>query len=194
MGYYDYLCALLAPMGVYELSRGSLGGAELYAAGALLDEAAQELGLAERESILATAEGEGLSKREKLFARFGASPTTQLRRSAIAALSAIGEDGFTPSALSAAIAGCGIAAAVEETDEYGKLRVRFPGTVGEPEEFARVRSVILDILPCHLAVEFYLDYLTWRQCEAAGHTWGTVEQAGHTWKSFEESFAEAVSA
>ncbi len=194
MGYYDYLCALLAPMGVYELSRTSLGGAELYAAGVMLDEAARALALAEREGILATAEDEGLTRREKLFARCGVSPTTELRRGALEALGAVGADGFTPSALDGAIAGCGIKATVEETGEYGRLRVRFPDTVGEPEGFEKIQSVILDILPCHLAVEFYLNYLTWAECEAKGYTWRRIEEEEYSWKSFEESFGKTVSA
>ena len=53
-------------------------------------------------------------------------------------------------------------------------------TVKEPA----LREIILDILPCHLDVEFYFRYLTWAECEAAEYTWDGVESAGHTWESF----------
>ena len=56
MSYYGYLCALLAPLGVYRLEEESIGGAELTAAGAALDAAAAALAHSEREGILATAE------------------------------------------------------------------------------------------------------------------------------------------
>ncbi len=59
----------------------------------------------------------------------------------------------------------------------GQLRVIFPEVAGEPEDFDQIRKIILDILPCHLEVEFYFRYLTWAECEAAGYTWGQVEAA-----------------
>ena len=49
----------------------------------------------------------------------------------------------------------------------------------------RIQKIILDILPCHLEVEFYFRYLTWAECEAAGYTWGQVEAAEYTWESFQ---------
>ena len=67
--YEEYLRALLAPLGVYRLDRDSLSGAELYALGRGLDEISARLDRAERESVTATAEDEGLRRREALFAR-----------------------------------------------------------------------------------------------------------------------------
>lgn len=61
----------------------------------------------------------------------------------------------------------------------------FPEVAGEPEDFDQIRKIILDILPCHLEVEFYFRYLTWAECEAAGYTWGQVEAAEYTWESFQ---------
>ena len=67
----------------------------------------------------------------------------------------------------------------------GSLRVVFPRTAGVPAEFDQIRKIILDILPCHLEVEFYFRYLTWAECEAAEYTWDEVETAQHTWESFQ---------
>lgn len=191
MTYYDYLCALLEPMRIYRTGRGSISGGELYAAGAALDGAQKKLDHAERESILPLAEDEGLSRREKLFSRCPVRASTALRREAAAALARIGADGFTLSEINAALAGCGIPTAVEETAEKGVVRVRFPGTVGVPEEFSQVERIILDIIPCHLLTEFWFRYLTWRECEAQGFTWRTAESAGHTWESFEKAVGDA---
>lgn len=187
MSYYDYLCALLEPLRVYRTERGSLSGSELYAAGAALDEAEAASDHAEREGILMTAEGEGLSRREKLFARCPVHASTALRREAIAALERINTDGFTPEAINMTLSGCGIRALAEETEKQGVVRVRFPNTVGVPEEFSQVKSIILDIIPCHLLVEFYFRYLTWRECEEQMFTWRSVETAEHTWESFERA-------
>ena len=54
-----------------------------------------------------------------------------------------------------------------------------------PAEFDQIRKIILDILPCHLEVEFYFRYLTWAECEATEYTWDEVETAQHTWESFQ---------
>lgn len=168
MGYYNYLCELLRPLRVYRLDEGSLSGAELYAAGEGLDAAAEALEKAAREGVLMTAEDEGLSRRERLFSR-------------------VGGDGFTLEAVNQTISGCGVRAVAAETDEQGVVRVTFPQVAGEPEDFARIRDIILEIMPCHLQVDFYFRFLTWEECEAAAWTWQGIEDAGHTWESFEKA-------
>ena len=59
--------------------------------------------------------------------------------------------------------------------------------LGEPEDFARIRDIILEIMPCHLQVDFYFRFLTWEECEAAAWTWQGIEDAEHTWESFEKA-------
>lgn len=97
--YEQYLRALLAPLGVYDLTDGSVSGAELYALGGALDAAGGRLDSVERESLTATAEGEGLLRRETLFARRPAAVTAEERRAAIAALLQIDGDSLTPAAI-----------------------------------------------------------------------------------------------
>ena len=62
----------------------------------------------ERESLLATAESEGLDRREVLFAHKPAAVTQEDRREAIAALLRISEDSLTPEAINDTLTGCGI--------------------------------------------------------------------------------------
>ena len=180
--YEQYLIRLLAPLGLYDL-RAPHNGGELAALGGELDSVSGLVELVERESLLATAESEGLDRREVLFAHKPAAVTQGDRREAIAALLRISEDSLTPEAINDTLTGCGIRAKAEETAEG--LRVIFPKTAGIPADFEQIQSIILDILPCHLEVEFYFRYLTWAECEAAGMTWASVEAAGHTWASFE---------
>lgn len=182
--YETYLRQLLSPLGIYNLGTGSVNGAELYALGRSLDRRAQRLEAVEREAVTATAEDEGLRRREALFARRPAAVTARERRDAIAALLQIDGDSLTPAAIGRAIQGCGIRARVLEIDT-GHLRIIFPGAGGVPAEFEQIREIILDILPCHLEVEFYFRYLTWEECERAGYTWAAVEAAAHTWESFQ---------
>ncbi len=184
MGYSAYLRQLLSPLGVYDLGGKSISGRELDTLGAALDRAADRLEKVERESLLVTAEDAGLSRREALFTRRPAAVTAAERRAALAALFQIDGDSLTQQAMDRAIRGCGIRAETREVDT-GHVRVVFPEVGGVPPEFPQIREIILELLPCHLEVEFYFRYLKWEECEAAGMTWAVVEAAGHTWESFE---------
>ena len=179
MGYYNYLCELLRPLRVYRLDEGSLSGAELSAAGEGLDAAAEALEKAVREGMLMTAEDEGLSRRERLFSRIGARTTPALRRLAIASLLRVGGDGFTLEAVNQTISGCGVRAVAAGTARC------LPGN--EPKNKTHNHNNILEIMPCHLQVDFYFRFLTWEECEAAAWTWQGIEDAGHTWESFEKA-------
>ena len=185
MGYSDYLRNLLRPLGIYDLSPGSLSGSELDALGHGLDQLSERLDYAEQESALATAEGEGLDRWESLFARTPVHYSTELRRAAIAALLRIDETCFTLNAINDTLSGCGIKALVQEKDTFGYVRVVFPEVSGIPEGFEQIRDIILDIIPAHLDVEFYFRYLTWAECEAYGYTWAIIHERAYTWYEFE---------
>ena len=182
--YEEFLRRLLEPLGVYDLREGTLNTAELAALGVGLDHVAERLDTAEREALAATAEADGLRRREALFLRRSAAVTAEERRAALAALMQIDGDSLTPSAIDVTLRGCGIRARAVELGG-GVLRVLFPGVAGVPESFERIRETVLEILPCHLEVEFYFRYLTWAECHAFGYTWATIHQNRWTWREFE---------
>lgn len=184
--YERFLRALLEPLGVYDLTEGTLNAAELAALGAELDCIGAQLENTEREALTATAEAEGLRRREELFLHRNAAVTPEERRAAIAALLQIDGDSLTPGAMDVTLRGCGIRARAEELGG-GVLRVLFPGVAGIPEAFERIREIVLEILPCHLEVEFWFRYLTWEECENAEWTWVALETAAHTWESFQKA-------
>ncbi len=185
MGYGEHLRKLLRPLEIYDLTPGSLSGSELDALGKGLDALSQRMEYVERESALATAEGEGLRRRELLFARTPVHYSTALRRQAIAALLRIGGDCFTLSDINNTISGCGIRALAQEKDRFGYIRIIFPEVAGVPEGFEQIREIILDIVPCHLDVEFYFRYLIWAECEAYQYTWAIIHEREYTWHGFE---------
>ena len=181
--YEEYLKALLAPLGVYRLDADSISGAELHALGRGLDFVAGRLDVVERESVTATAEDEGVRRREALFLRRPAAVTVEDRRAAIAALLQIDGDSLTPEAINRTISGCGIRARAVELGT-NRVRVEFPGTAGVPQDFEQIQKIVMDILPCHLGIEFFFRYLTWAECERAGYTWKFVEEQGWDWEKF----------
>ena len=185
MGYGDYLRALLRPLGVYELAEGSYSGSELDAAGTALDSCAGRLDWTEREALIATAEEDGLARRESLFARRPVDYGVALRREALLSLLQVSGDSFTPADINRTIRGCGILAEAHETEEYGHIRVTFPDVAGIPEGFGQIEKIILDLIPCHLETEFYFRYITWAECEERQLTWAVVHAMEYTWHTFE---------
>ena len=182
--YEEYLRALLSPLGVYRLDRDSLSGAELHALGTELDAISSRLDMVERECLTATAEDEGLRRREALFLRRPASTTLKERRAAIEALFQIDGDSLTPEAINRTISGCGIRARAVETGP-NRVLVEFPDTAGAPQDFDQIEKIIMDILPCHLDVEFHLRYLTWEICHRMAYTWAFVEEQHYNWRNFQ---------
>ena len=87
--------------------------------------------------------------------------------------------------INSTISGCGIKALAQEKERFGYIRVIFPDVAGIPEGFEQIREIILDIIPCHLEVEFYFRYLTWQECEAFQYTWAVIHQREYTWHGFE---------
>ena len=63
--------------------------------------------------------------------------------------------------------------------------VEFPDTAGVPQDFDLIEKIIMDILPCHLEVEFHLRYLTWEVCHQVGYTWALVRERGYNWRNFQ---------
>ena len=184
MGYGDILRRLLRPMDVYDLRPESLSGSELDALGTALDGAEAAVDYSQREGCIASAEGEGLERWEALFAHTPVRRSPQLRRQALAALLRVGPGAFTLAAVNDTLSGCGISATVEEKDQFGYVRVLFPEVVGVPEDFEQIQAIILDIIPCHLDVEFYFRYLTWAECHGHQYTWALVHEKGWSWHDF----------
>lgn len=187
--YEQYLRALLAPLGVYDMAQTSRSSGELAALGSVLDEVAALVDWVERESHVATAENDGLSRREVLLPFFSGTTNVKGRRAALKALMNVSSDSLTPAAIDESLWGCGVEAQAIELGD-GKLQVRFPHVGGVPDNFERIRHIVLELIPCHLEVEFFFRYQTWRECEQQAWTWTIVEAAGHTWESFQKAIPE----
>lgn len=144
---------LLAPLGVYRWE-GSFQWGELQSQGEALDAVAAELRHTQREMSLATAEDEGLEAVCALLRRLPDTQDAAALRTALAALLRVGDASFTLAAMNDTLAGCGVCAVAEETDDPLYLVVRFPDYEEEPADFDRLRGIVEDILPCHLFIEY----------------------------------------
>lgn len=184
MSHKDRLWDLLKPLGPYQ-SQGVYTAGELSAAGEALDAVETALNTLEREAMLDTAQGEGLEELEALLVHRPVADTAADRRAALSALLRIGGDSFTLAAINDNLRGCGLNAQVSETAEPGVVEVRFPDVPGIPEGLDRLRTIIEEILPCHLEVNYVYWYITWQMVEDRFPTWGDLEAGHYTWDQLE---------
>lgn len=184
MGYAEYFRSLLAPLRLYDLTRGA-GAAELSALGTAFDAVHAALEAALREALPPTAGDEGLRRYEAVLPYVPAALTLQGRREAVMALLRVDGSRFTRAGLNGTLAGCGIGAAVAETETARTLRVTFPDTRGVPADMAALRTRIEAILPCHLAVEYVYTFVTWAELAARVSSWDELEAACPTWRALE---------
>lgn len=175
---------LLRPLGVYKLEDSFLG-AELDSVGKALDELQEYLEQVQREMNLTTAQGEGVERMAGLFAHRPVTADMEQMAASLAALLRIGGDGFTLHAVNNTIAGCGLNAVVTEGNEPGVVAVRFPEVAGIPEGFERMRTIIEDILPAHLLVQYLFWYQTWQELNERQLTWQDIHDENMTWEAFE---------
>ncbi len=180
MSYAEYLRELLRPLGTYDLNAPFNGG-ELDAGGEALDRVEGTLDELHRESGLTTAEDWGLERMAKLFVRKPMAEDTEGMRDALAALMRIGGDSFTLDAINDTLKGCGISALAEEQG-VGAVVVSFPKQPGIPRGFDQMKKIIEDVLPAHLAVEYWFWYLTWDEVEGYFDTWRDIEEQNLTWE------------
>ena len=187
----EELIALLRPLGVYSFREGSFSLGELQALGKALDELETWAQTAQRESIVLTAQAEGLKRMEALFRHGAVEQDTEARRKAIAAFLQIGGDSFTAAALNRCLRACGVPCTVEEMGEVNRVKVWFPGVMGVPEGFSWMRAVIEDILPCQLGIFYWFRYCTWQETEQYRLTWGALNAMSWTaWMLYHEGPVE----
>lgn len=178
-GYNEFLKELLKPLGVYDLEEGA-GAGELSALGDALDSIDLDSEGLENESTTVNATDYGIRLYEELFGYTPVYDDNASRRKAISALLMIDDGSFTQTALCQTIAGCGIAANVEETQEKFTVEITFPGYLGIPDNIDEIKSRIEKILPCHLNVIYVYVYTTWEELIKIG-TWGDIEEKAMTW-------------
>ena len=183
MSYARYLRELLRPLGVYDLGE-TFNGGELDSAGAALDGEEAQLEELWRESSPITAEGWGLERMAALFSRRPAADDPRSIGQALAALLRIGGDSFTLEAINSTIAGCGVPARVMETGA-GRVSVFFPEVRGIPAGFDQIREIVEEILPPHLEISYWFDFLTGAELESRSALWRDIGEM--SWEALETS-------
>ncbi|NCC67988.1 MAG: DUF2313 domain-containing protein [Clostridia bacterium] len=182
--YPDCLKQLLEPLGIYDLESGA-GAAELEIIGGELNKIFDFFETLICEILPATASGYGLEAYETLLPYRPAYLTTADRRRAVEALLRIRDGCFSRALLQETISGCGLTAEIAEADQASTLIIRFPQNRGIPDNIEQLKSRITQIVPCHLAVEYYYIYSSWQEIMALAETWAEAQTLCECWKKLE---------
>jgi len=134
---------------------------------------------------LVTAQEDGLEHMAGLFVHRPITDSARQLADSLAALSRIGADSFTLSAINNTIGGCGLNATVAEAKQPGVVTVRFPDVPGVPERFESLRQIIEDILPAHVLIQYLFWYVTWKELNARALTWQQIHDENMSWEEFE---------
>ena len=184
MAYYEYLRGILEPLGIYDLDSG-VGGAELRALGAELDEILEMFEHFGREILPLTAEDFGMEGLEELFPYRPSFISLDDRRRAITALLRIRNGCFSVDALCDTLSGCGIDARVAESGLPMTVDVFFPSNRGVPEGIENIKQRIERILPCHLAVRYCYTYCIWMELMREFGSWRALMERCGSWRLLE---------
>lgn len=171
----------LRPLGLYNLSDNSLINAELSAYSAVLDEIETQLEEIEKERFVATAEGYGLSMRERTFGTEKNDKTAQSRRNILLHRFSINPDDFNRSSIEKAMKNAGITGYLLESP--GKNTV-YINCLELDDPFAdknEIKSMIEEFIPAHLECKFDFRNLQWNVIDSKNNTFNTLDGKNLTW-------------
>ena len=176
---------VLRPRGIYHLEKGSLIYAELaaYAAGLdLLEGALDEL---EREAFLLTAQGKGISEREKIYGRPRTLLPLQERREMLLYRGAINNQNNTCKDLERALIACGLRAQIKENLDGATIYINCFDFLEDFQGQEEIKAAAREFLPCHLEAEFDFRTLDWNRIDSMGKTFHQRDSAEMTWNQID---------
>ena len=177
MSSLNNLYALLAPLRLYALGRGSLIDSELHAYGAafaIIERAIEELRCAPHPQL---AEGKALDLHEQAVGLPHRGEVSDDLRQELILLRMAGPFPPTTAGMQQALAGCGlIGASIEERPGglFISAREIAPGMSADD-----CWRLALDVLPAHLPA--FIAGKSWDELAVFGKTWDELDSLGRSW-------------
>ena len=74
---------------------------------------------------------------------------------------------------------------ITENFEQYSIIIKFTGFIGVPPNSDSLKAALLELIPCHLALEFKFVFNTWKDIEDINLTWTEAMSLGLTWEDLE---------
>ena len=175
----------LKPLGLYNLSSGSIINAELsaYAVGfELLNEKFNEL---ERECFISTSQSFGLDLREKLFGYLKSDLGNSERRERLLYRNKITSNDYTKIKIEEAAKSCGIEGYIIENKGGTKFDFNCNDTFSSDEERQSAINEAKQFLPAHLRCDFDFRDLSWDKINENDYTFNQMDAEDLTWNEID---------
>jgi hypothetical protein len=74
-----------------------------------------------------------------------------------------------------------------EVNEYSaefRVEIVFTDIAGVPSNMDTLQSILSEIIPAHLVVDYVYRYLRWNELDSYNYTWDTLDAKDYTWDEF----------
>ncbi len=185
MSSYNSMVQAMGSVGVYSLDGNSFVDRELKAYAQELDAFSGGIDEIIRESIVATAESDGLLFYEKIVGTLGNGLPIESRREMIESLLRLNSNDNTLGGITRFFRSLGLECEIEELPSIFDLYIKPIGGSYTLSERKYIVSRAKQFLPCHLT--FLIDFrsTTWAGYDSSEKTFREIDALQMTWEDFE---------
>lgn len=182
----------LLPLGVYNLSGGSINYAELSAFSAGLELLRQSLDELLKESFVITSETYGIENLEKLCGSVRDDLPIEKRREMLTQRLSLSTADFTPKGFEKMLRTLGVEGRIEEYPEAMRIVINLSDEELTEAQKEWVLYQAEALLPAHLDFDVVFSGFDWKVSDALGNTFGTIDSKGYCWKEIDYSIQEEI--
>ncbi len=184
---YESMVKTMKPIGAYTLDGTTYVDNELKAYAAELDRLSAEIEEVIKESIVTTAEGDGLRFYERLVGTLDDNTSTDLRREMIIYLLNLNMNDNTPDGIKKFFKSIGLECEITENPAIFDLYIKPLGGEYSISERKYIINRAKDFLPCHLTFTIDFREATWADYDSKGRTFKQIDALGLSWEEFEQT-------
>lgn len=185
MSCLDSMINKLSPLGVYNLSEGSIVYAELAAFSAGLDILRENLDILLRESFIATAEDFGIEIPERLVGNVRDDLLLSKRRKMLSERLSLNVTDFTPVGFEKMMRLLGISGKIEEYPQTQRIVVNLSNEEYTEAQREWIVSQVKALLPAHLVSDVAFSGFNWKESDALANTFAEIDSKAYIWNDID---------
>ncbi len=175
----------LSPLGVYNLSEGSIVYAELAAFSAGLDILRENLDMLLKESFIATAEDLGIEIPERLVGNLRDDLPLSKRREMLSGRLSLNVTDFTPEGFEKMMKLLGISGEIEEYPHTQRIVLNLSEEDYTEAQREWIVSQAKALLPAHLVSDVVFSGFDWRESDSLANTFAQIDGKGYIWNEID---------
>lgn len=175
----------LSPLGVYNLSEGSVNYAELAAFSVGLDILKDSLDEILRESFVLTAEGYGLENLERIVGNVRSDLSLSERREMLTERLSLSIGDFTPEGFGRMLRLMGVEGEIEEYPAAQRIVINLSEGDYNNAQREWIISQAKELLPAHSEWDVVFAGFDWKKSDSLQQTFARIDGKGYIWKDID---------